>query len=295
MSTIGRTTENFEYYFIGLISLLAGIVLIGLSLAGPLVLNIIIYKTSASGLTQTKAQDLVNLILIAPITILGSILHFFKSNKAKYFLSFTAIYIMLYEGLALGIGWEWGNPLYSNIGNNQNYFLAFLILMISGLIIVFAVLSKFSTEDAPEFNMKSVRVFTVIGSVFLIFMAIMWLSEIPEVVSTGNTSSGSYLDSPNLFWLIRFLDLGFTIPLGFISFYLFNTRPKKAYPFLLMFFGFFVSLSSAVNAMGWLMYIEKDPTLQIPGLFIFFVLLAVSVSFYIFLIKPKINLRSIPD
>lgn len=287
-------TESFEHYFIGFMGLGASIILIFLALGGPLLFDIVTYRTSLSGIIQTKAQDLVNLIVIVPITLIGAILHFYKKDEAKYFLSFTAIFIMLYEGFALGVGMEWGNPLYApSASNSQNYFWAFLFLMIYGLLVIFYVLSKFSLEDAPNFNMRSVRIFAIIGSLFLIFMAMMWFSEIFQVVSTGDTSTGSYSETPNLFWLIRYLDLGFTIPLGFISFYLFNTRPKRAYPFLLLFFGFFVSLSTVVNAMGWLMFFEHDPTVQIPGLVIFFVLMVVSICFYLFLILPKIrNKRS---
>ena len=282
-------TDSFEYYCIGFIAMMASVILILLALTGPLFLNIVKYRTSSSGITQTKAQDFINLILIAPITIIGVILHLYNKDESKYFLSFTAIYIMLYEGFAVGIGMEWGNPLYGSLGNSQYYFWAFLFLMIDGLIMIFYVLSKFTPEDAPDFNMKSIRIFTIIGSLFLIFMAIMWFSEIIQVLTMGDTSTGSYSETPNLFWLIRFLDLGFTIPLGFISFYLFNTRPKKAYPFLLLFFGFFVSLSTAVNTMGWLMFLENDPTIQIPELVIFLVLMIVSICFYLFLILPKIK------
>ena len=72
---------------------------------------------------------------------------------------------------------------------------------------------------------------------FLVLFAFMWIGEVLEVVQTGDTSTGSYQSSPVTFWTIKCLDLGLTIPLGFIGMYLLLTRPKQAYPLLLLFFG----------------------------------------------------------
>ncbi|MHA2296995.1 MAG: hypothetical protein ACXAEU_13860 [Candidatus Hodarchaeales archaeon] len=90
------------------------------------------------------------------------------------------------------------------------------------------------------------------------------------------------------FWVIKYLDLGFTIPLGFIGLYLLITRPKKAYPLMLLFYGFFITLSTAVNAMALIMLLNADPEFQLEGLVIFPVLMALAYAGFFYLIKNKI-------
>ena len=147
---------------------------------------------------------------------------------------------------------------------------------------------KFTPEDTPEFNPRSLKIYIGLLSIFLIVFASMWFSEILEVVTTGNTSNGSYLETPNLFWIIRYLDLGFTLPLGFIGLYLLGTRPKKAYPLMLAFFGFFITLTTAVLSMAVFMILSGDPNLQTEGLVIFPVLALLSWMGFFYLIKSKI-------
>lgn len=124
--------------------------------------------------------------------------------------------------------------------------------------------------------------------IFLLIFSLMWFQEIIEVVLTGDTSTGSYQESPNVFWVIRYFDLGITLPLGFIGLYLLGTRPKQAYPIMLAFYGFFVTLSSAVVAMAAVMVLSGDPMVQPGGLIIFPILAILAWLGLFYLIKPKL-------
>ncbi|MHA1995268.1 MAG: hypothetical protein ACW97Z_12060 [Candidatus Hodarchaeales archaeon] len=259
--------ELFERMVLSTTALIIAVLLILLTLLGPLGLEILKHKTSPSAISQTQGQDLVNLILLAPLCLIGGILHLRRRAEAKYFLILVGIYVCLYTGLAYGIGQEWNHPSYS--GNTEHYFWLFLSLIIGGLILFIGSLSMFTEDDAPEFNTRNLRIYAILMTVFLLFFVSMWLQEIIEVVSTGDTSTGSYQESPNVFWVIRYFDLGITIPLGFVGLYLLITRPKKAYPVMLAFYGFFVTLSTAVLCMALVMLLNSDPNLQIEGLFIF--------------------------
>jgi hypothetical protein len=212
-------------------------------------------------------------------------LHLVKKDSAKYFLVLPPI-TLIYTGLTVGIGQEWGNPAYT--GNVENYFGLFWFLIVGGLIIGISALSMFSDEDAPEFNPRNLKIYAIVIGLFLLLFLMMWVSEVFEVLATGDTSSGSYQNAPVLFWVIRYFDLGLTIPLGYIALYLLLTRPKKAYSVILLFFGFFVTLGSAVNSMGWMMYLGGDPELQPAGLIIFGILGIVSWAGLLFLVKDKI-------
>jgi hypothetical protein len=228
---------------------------------------------------------------MAPLLMIGGVMLLMKRDAAKYFLILTPI-TLIYTGLSYGIGQEWSNTAYT--GNVENYFGFFLVLMIGGLILGMSSLSMFSEADAPEFSPRGVKVYALLVAVFLAFFAMMWISEVMEVIATGNTSSGSYATAPTVFWVIRYLDLGVTIPLGFIALYLMLTRPRTAYPIILLFFGFFVTLGTAVNTMAIVQLLSGDPEIAgaaAAGLVIFPVLGVLAWAGLLYLIKDKIRKR----
>ncbi len=125
-------------------------------------------------------------------------------------------------------------------------------------------------------------------AIFLLIFAMMWISELVEVITTGDTSTGSYQNTPTVWWVIRYFDLGITIPLGYLALYLLIAKPKQAYPLILLFFGFFITLGTAVNAMGWVMYLNADPELQPASLIIFSILAILAYGGLFYLIKSKL-------
>ena len=251
---------------------------------GPLGLELIEHRTSQSAIYQTQGQDLVNLLLLAPLCLIGGVLHLRRKENSKYFLILVGIYIFLYTGLAYGIGQEW--TMYP--GNIESFFCLFYVFIIGGLILFISSLSMFTEDDAPDFNIKNLRIYIVLMAIFLLLFSMMWLQEIIEVVMTGNTATGSYQESPNVFWVVRYFDLGITLPLGFIGLYLLGTRPKQAYPIMLAFYGFFITLSTAVVAMVIVMVLSGDPMVQSEGLLIFPVLAFLAWAGFFYLIKGKL-------
>jgi len=182
----------------------------------------------------------VNLLLITPILLIGGILHAVRKDGSKYFLILPPI-TLTHTGLSIGIGQEWSNPSYS--GNAEDFFWLYMVLVIGGLVLLVAGLSMFTVKDTPVFKRRSLRICVVVMGVFLLMFAAMWVSELFQVI-------GSYGDAPTLFWVIRYFDLGITIPLGFLSFALLLTKPKKAYPLILLFFGFFITMGTPVAPWG---------------------------------------------
>jgi len=116
----------------------------------------------------------------------------------------------------------------------------------------------------------------------------MWIKEVQEVMSTGTTRA--YDIVPTAFWVVRIFDLGFTIPLGFISIYLLWVRPNTTYPIQFMFYGFFLTMIIAVNAMGIVMFLKHDPTFMIRDLVVFLILaLIIFTGFFYITRNYKIN------
>ena len=274
-------------FVVGPAALVCAAVLIALAALGPLGLGEIQYRASQSGVWQIEGADIVNLVLVAPILLIGGVLHILGRDSSKYFLILTPI-VLMYTGLTLGIGQEWSNPEYT--GNPEQYIWLFLVLVIGGLVTLVGVLPLFTEKDAPEFNTRGLRIYVAVMSLFLLMFAYMWVSEMAVVASTGDTASGSYSAAPTTFWTIKFLDVGITIPLGFIALALLLTKPKRAYSMVLLFFGFFVTLGSAVLSMGIVMTVNNDPEAQAGALPIFGVLAVLSYAGLLYLVRSKLSL-----
>jgi hypothetical protein len=220
-----------------------------------------------------------------PILIVGGVLQLLRRDGSKYFLILTPITLM-YTGFSVGIGQEWGNPAYT--GNSEQYSWLFMIMVTGGLILLIATLSMFQGTDAPKFTRRGLRVYVGVMTLFLAMFAFMWVSELQQVMSEGNTVAGGYAEAPVVWWTIRFLDLGISIPLGFLSLFLLLSKPARAYPLVLLFFGFFVTLGTAVLAMGINMTLSNDPQAQPGSLVVFGGLAALSWGGLLYLLKDRL-------
>lgn len=292
-SNEGTGSEQLiPWYVNGTVAIICGIVLIVVAVLGPLMLGEIHYRTSQSAIWQSEGNDIVNLVLIAPLLLIGGTLELARKDYSKYFLILTPITLM-YTGISVGVGQEWSNPAIS--GNFDQYAWLFLILVIGGLFLLVGSLSKFTTADAPEFKPRTLRAYVGLLSLFLFIFAMMWIMEIAQVMSVGDTVTGSYSAAPTSFWMIRFLDLGISIPVGYMAILLMLSKPKKAYPVVLLFFGFFITMGTAVNAMALVEVVNNDPSVggaNAGGLVIFPILGVMAYGSLLFLLKDKFtNIR----
>ncbi len=275
----------FERIFVSLISILSGFTLIYLAIEGPLFLHHIKYKAADLINNQLVGQDIVNMFLLSPILIVGGVNLFFKKRISQFLLIITPLYL-IYFVLSYTIGCEWSSPIY--FGNSELYFFYFLFILISSLIILLYSLTIFPKNLEGTFNRKGLIIYSFLFSIFLLIFASMWIKEIQEVISTGTTRA--YDIAPTSFWVIRIFDLGFSIPLGLISIYLLWTRPNSTYSIQFMFYGFFLTMIIAVNAMGFVMFLKNDPTFMFRDLVVFLILaLIIFFGFYYVMRNYKIK------
>jgi hypothetical protein len=85
---------------------------------------------------------------------------------------------------------------------------------------------------------------------------------------------------------------GITIPVGFLALLLLYFKPNKAYPIILLFFGFFITLVTSVNASAILLVLNNDPSVSgsvAGGLFIFPVLGILAYAGLLHLVKDKLR------
>ena len=269
MSKTNDTTfgNSFERIFVALISIATGITLIYLAIQGPLFLQHIKYKTADFVNNQLVAQDFVNMFLLSPILIIGGVTLYFRKQISQYLLIMTPLYL-IYFVLSYTIGWEWSSQKYS--GNSELYTYYFLFILIASLTILLYSLSIFPQNVTSTFNRKGLIIYSFLFSIFLLIFASMWIKEVQEVMSTD--TARAYDIVPTAFWVVRIFDLGFSIPLGLISVYLLWARPNTTYPIQFMFYGFFLTMIIAVNAMGFVMFLKNDPTFMLQDLIVFLIL-----------------------
>jgi len=269
----------FERVFVSLLAVTTGAILIYLAIQGPLFLNAMKFKTAEVVSNQLVGQDAVNMFLLSPILIAGGIALFLKKRISNYLLIATPLFLIYYV-LSYTIGWEWSSPAYT--GNSQAFTFHFLFVLVAALIILLYALAEFPKNVVSHFKKRGLIVYSALFSLFLLAFAGMWVKEVLEVMATGTTRA--YDIAPTTFWLVRVFDLGFSMPLGLISVYLLWARPNKAYPIICLFYGFFFTQIVAVNAMGWVMFLKKDPTFLMRDLVVFSVL-ALIIFFGFFYVR----------
>ncbi|MDD4309571.1 MAG: hypothetical protein PHO32_04265 [Candidatus Cloacimonetes bacterium] len=225
--------EKFETNFIVAVALLCAGLLIYLGIQGPLFEGNIVYKTHSTVYNQLIAQDAVNTFIIAPILIIGALALYERKRLGRYLLVLTPLFL-IYYAISYMIGWEWMAMEYQ--GNSQNYFFYFLGVMIAAILIMFYCLGAFPPRQKPRFTKRILVSYSAVLIVFLSLFAMMWSKEIFQVINTG-TARGYDL-SPTAFWLVRCFDLGFTIPLGFVSLYLLWVKPQSSMAVQMLFMGF---------------------------------------------------------
>jgi hypothetical protein len=269
--------SRFERVFVGGLAILTGAVLVYLAVQGPLLLNRVAYKTAEIINNQLVGQDVVNLVLLSPLLVLGGVALLMKKPFAKDLLIATPLYLIYYV-FGYTVGWEWSSPNYT--GNSEGLTFHFLFVLVAALIILLYTLAIFPKNIAGHFQKPGLIVYSVLFSLFLLVFAGMWVQEIREVIATGTTRG--YDLAPTAFWLVRVFDLGFSMPLGLLSVYLLWARPNKAYPVISLFYGFFFTQIIAVNAMGWMMFLKKDPTFLMRDLAVFSILALIIVFGYFY-------------
>jgi hypothetical protein len=281
-------------YAVGAIAVVCGLSLILTAALGPLGVGIIHYRTSQSGTLQVEGNDLANLLLMVPLLLAGGALQLAKKSGSKYLLVLTPITLM-YTGLSYGIGEEYGNTAYS--GNVESYFWLYLILIIGGLLLLLGSLPMFNDDDAPNFGRRGLRVYVGVFVLFFLVFAGMWISQIIQVVNTGDLVGKAYSSAPVVFWTIRYLDLGFSIPIGLLALFLLLTRPRKAYSLVLLFFGFGLTTGTAVNTVAIVEVVNHDPTVSGAAascLVIFPILGILIYAGFFYLIRNKLQRRHSP-
>lgn len=193
-------------------SLGIGQVLLGLgaavvALLGPLVAGVIEYHASEGAVNQVVGGDVAGLLLVAPVSILAGILTLRGHTAGPVIALGPALYALYtYAQLALG------GDVVRYPGNSEQFFGLYLgLFVLAGLITV----STWSYIDPTRLPGTSRRTDRVLGVFLLVVAAFLVVGlHLPGLMDvwSGQPTSPEYLADPNVFWLVKLMDLGIVVP-----------------------------------------------------------------------------------
>ena len=236
---------------IGLVALGAAIALA--AVLGPLVLGLLVYRTSPTSLNQIVGADAASLFLVAPFSVVVGVLVLLGRPRVAGLGLAPAVYAAYMETqLALG------NEFLDRPGNVERFFP-----MLVGIFVLAVTVAGASWRAAgDEQDVAAPGRDRLAGVVLLAAAAFVTLGlHVPtylDAVSGSPTYTG-YLSSPTAFWLVKFMDLGIVVPaavaigLGTLAGRDWARRPLRAV------LGAYGLLATSVAAMAVVMYARDDP------------------------------------
>jgi hypothetical protein len=231
------------------------------ALLGPLALGIIRFRQSANMETQLLGGELTSLFLAAPLAIAAGILWWRGSSLAPV-IALGPAGFALYNYIQFVLV-----PDYSRYdGNNEYYFPLYLALIVLAWALVWRGWRELSVGSLSTLDR---RLSTALGGA-LVFMsaafALAWFASIAALYSGPPTRE--YVEHPTAFWLVRVMDLGFVIPIGFLTGIGLLRRAPRASRQAYAFIGVQVLLTCAVAGMAIRMWVRDDPAVTLPLLVI---------------------------
>jgi hypothetical protein len=263
----------------GLFTLAA--LIIGYAVLGPLILDVIHFRTSASGLSQVRGGDLAALVVVVPVCVAVGVLAWRKHRAAPVLALAPAFFAMYtYSQLILG------NEYLRLPGNIERFFPLLLAMFIVAAAVAMRGWALAKPEGLPASSRRLARGSGITLVVIAVFVALGL--HLPTLVDAlGDHPSGAaYLDAPTLFWVVKFYDLGIVVPaalavgIGQLRRRVWARKP--AYAIL----GAYVLIGWSVAGMGWSMLISGDPDASVVTVAAVTAIACAGAVFAYFLYRP---------
>lgn len=235
--------------------ILLGIGMAVAALLGPLMLDVIQYRNSPAAVRQLQGGEVISLLAAAPLAIASGLVWNRRRTLAAALAMGPGLYaVYMYVQYVLAGQYD------RYAGNVERFFPLFLTLIILGWITALRAWSALSGA-AGAVPMPARRVRRALGGLLLaigLLFAAAWVGSIAGAVGVGPTPAG-YGEDPNLFWLIRLMDLGFVIPAALVTAYGLLRNRAWAARLSYAIIGMQMLLTGAVCGMAVMMQARHDP------------------------------------
>ena len=248
---------------------------------GPLVLNVIHFRTSASGLNQVRGGDLAALIVVVPVCLALARLAW-RGHPAAPVLALAPGTFAMYTYSQLILG----NEYLHLPGNIERFFPLLLAIFLLAAAVTVRCWGLARPETLPAFPRRLAR-----GSgVLLVVMAafVVLGLHLPTLLDAMRAPprGAAYLATPTVFWVVKFYDLALVAPaaltvgVGLLRGHRWAHKP--AYAIL----GGYVLLGWSVAGMEWSMLLAGDPEASLALVAGFTGLAGAAAVFAWFLYRP---------
>jgi hypothetical protein len=225
-----------------------GVLVAATAAVGPLGLDLLHYRTSASGLDQIRGSDVTALILVTPFCVWVGRLAW-RGHPAAPVLALAPAVFTVYIWTQLLLGSEFGR-----LPGNVEWF-APLLLAIMGMGVAIAVrATRALRSQAPlgwSPRLERATGVLLLGVVGFVVIGIH-LSSLIDALRDQPVGDG-VLSTPNAFWVIKAMDLGLVAPASLLmGIGLLRGRSWARSPAAAV-LGGYALLGWSVAAMGWSM------------------------------------------
>ncbi|MBN9102628.1 MAG: hypothetical protein J0I49_31690 [Pseudonocardia sp.] len=226
--------------------------IVGYAVLGPLVLDVIHFRTSASGLDQIRGGDLAALAVVAPVCAAVGALAWRGHPAAPVLALAPAIFAMYtYSQLVLA------NEYLRIPGNVELFFPLLLVMFWLAAALTVRSVGLVRATPAPPWSRRLER---GCGVLLVVIAAVVALGlHLPTLVAAMSGNGAAYRDAPTAFWVVKFYDLGLVVPgalvvgIGLLRRRIGARTPASAI------LGGYVLLGWSVAGMAWTMLVSGDP------------------------------------
>jgi hypothetical protein len=221
---------------------------------GPLVLDVLRYRTSATSLNQIVGGDAAVLVVVVPVCLAVGLLAI-RGHPAAPVLALAPAIFVVYTYTTLIVG----NEYLRLPGNVERFFPLLLgVFVLAGAIAVRA----WGSVPVARLPATSLRADRVAGVLLLVIAAFLVAGlHLPGYLDAmrDQPAAVQYLSSPTPFWLVKLLDLGIVVPaaiavgIGALRHRAWARKPVYAI------LGAYTLIGASVAGMAITMVLRDDP------------------------------------
>lgn len=238
---------------------ISGVLSLGIIVAvvlGPLVSNTVRFHMNRNAIVQYQGSEVVMLAVAAGL-LLAAWLWRSNSPLAASLALGLALFV-IYTMVTVLMGQEFEQ---FPDGNAEKFFL--LYIGITSLASMLAVLAINRLIGSPlDVNPRWTTITTWVLGVEAALFALLWIGQILGTYRNGMTSEVE--ETRLLFWLVKYLDLGFMIPVIFIALVLLHQQQPLGPVLVVGLAGFVTVMLVAIAAMTIALNVQGESGGSLP-------------------------------
>jgi hypothetical protein len=248
---------------------------------GPLVTDVIRYRTSPTTLNQLMGGDVAALFVVGPMCMFAAVLAL-RRHPAAPVLALGPAAFAIYTLPQLVIGQE-----YLRLpGNNEWFFPLHLALFICAEVALVLAWSLVDTTGLPVTTRRTDRVAAVVLLVVAGFLVLGL--HLPSIIDALRDvpAQVQYTSSPTPFWMVKLMDLGIVVPAAVTTAIGLLRQASWAHKVLFAVYGGFALLAASVAGMAIVMLVQDDPDASVANVVAFGGFALLGAAFAAFLYRP---------